>query len=72
MIAKIDMNSHLFVIHDVLHHMMGQMKRQTAVLQEINDARPLERPRAPVPNRPRTPPGDGYLLSGEEEGNKRL
>lgn len=70
LIAKVDtLNNHLFMIHDVLHHMMGEMKRQTAVLQEIKDARQPEReeavvkrrsrsprPREPVPNRPRTPP----------------
>lgn len=43
-ITKVDpMNNHLFMIHDVLHHMMGEIKRQTAVLQEIKDARPVER-----------------------------
>lgn len=33
LIAKVDtMNNHLFMIQDVLHHMMGEMKRQTAML----------------------------------------
>lgn len=47
LIAKVDtMNNHLFMINDVLHHMMGEMKHETAVLQEITDARPLEREEA--------------------------
>lgn len=40
------MNNHLSMINDVLHHTMGEMKHETAELQEMKDARPLEREEA--------------------------
>ena len=33
------MNSYLFMNHDVLHHMMNEMKQQTSLLRHIRDAR---------------------------------
>lgn len=73
------MNNHLFMINDVLHHMMGEMKHDTAVLQEITDARPLEREEAVGKRRSRQRgqtgqgdhPGDGHL-DGKDGGSKRL
>lgn len=80
LIAKEDtMNNHLFMINDVLHHMMGEMKHETAVLHEITDARQLEREEAVGKRRSRQRgqtgqgdhPGDGHL-DGKDGGSKRL
>lgn len=80
LIAKVDtMNNHLFMINDVLHHMMGEMKHETAVQQEITDARQLEREEAVGKRRSRQRgqtgqgdhPGDGHL-DGKDGGSKRL
>lgn len=80
LIEKVDtMNNHLFMINDVLHHMMGEMKHETAVLQEITDARQLEREEAVGKRRSRQRgqtgqgdhPGDGHL-DGKDGGSKRL
>ena len=66
------MNSHLFMIHDVLHHMMNEMKQQTSLLRDIRDGRDSayssthwtesrrrsrsRTPRRKTPTRRRTPP----------------
>lgn len=66
------MNSHLFMIHDVLLHMMNEMKQQTSLLRDIRDGRDSahssthwtenrrrsrsKSPRRKTPTRRRTPP----------------
>lgn len=64
------MNNHLFMINDVLHHMMGEMKHETAVLQEITDARPLERDEAVGKRRSRQRGQTGQ--GNHPGGSKRL
>lgn len=68
------------MINDVLHHMMGEMKHETAELQEMKDARPLEREEAVSKRRSRQwgqtgqgdHPRDGHFLDGKDGGSKRL